>query len=216
MTAAFEPELVELIEWVIDTRLRNFQAPVLGTVTGFDKAARRVDVLPLVGSAQIDRISREVTWSAPSELRGVPLAAVGTARSKHFLDLQPGDRVLVMPLMHSLDELVDSDTTSPVTPRDPRQQSLLDSVAIPLSWSDAPDGHADFERTLGGRVAVGDPANAEALCTLAEFQAHIGKYNTFVGMFNSHTHVSHGVVTVPSASGDNPASYNGTSDLKAT
>jgi hypothetical protein len=177
-----------------------------------------VDVLPLVGSAQIDRISRAVTWSEPSELRGVLLASVGTARSKHSLDLRAGDRVLLLPLMHSLDELADSDTASPVTPRDTRQQSLLDCVAVPLSWGTAQAGSGDYDRTIGGQVAVGDPDNAAELCTLAEFRTHLGNYNVFTGLYNAHVHAAHGAATIPAshAGQDSPLLYTGTSDLKAT
>lgn len=165
------PNMVELIQAVVRAELRQMHTSRLGTVTAYDATSRRVDVLLACGVPSVDRHDLTVTWSDPPELRGVPVAALGTARSTMHVPLEVGDRVLITTLAHSMDEIVDVDGVLVVEPKDPRQQDLRDSVAIPVDWSSVSSESGESDRHISGEdVRVGDAATAQELALKSDLE----------------------------------------------
>lgn len=218
----FDAGIQEFLEKVIEAKLREYHTTKIGVVKSWDPVARRADIQPLVGSYEIDMFNLEVTWTDAAMLRNVPVAFMGTDRSTENIELMPGDTGLILPMMHSLDEIVGTDRREALQPKDPRQQAEQDSFFLPVSWSSVSSASGSSGRHISGTdIRLGDAGAAEKLCTLSEFETHVAEHNKLVAAFLTHVHPVSGANTTqptalvpPIVSDTTP--YTGTSHVKAS
>lgn len=145
------PDTIELVRRVVREELATKYAPFPARVMAVNAEVQTVDVVP---------------WHADlSVLRDVPLLVPGSAASSETIKVHDGDWVLCIPTMFSLDEFLGTDAAGPVRPRDPRQQDLMDVLAIPFVRNPSPSAAARLaDRAIeGSEIKVGDAAAADPL-----------------------------------------------------
>lgn len=123
------PDLAEVIDSAITSRLLRVNVALPGRVEKWDPATQKADVKPLIQSVEIDRDGNDVVDVLPV----IPDVPVMFPRANSFFMSFPvkvGDHVLLIFNSRSID--IWSQGNGPDTnPVDPRMHDLSDAVALP-------------------------------------------------------------------------------------
>ncbi len=208
------PELLTTIEAVVRRMLRSYHAPMLAEVISVqsdDQQRMRADIRPVAKRLQYnDRTEDYDAYDYPVR-RNAPVLIPSSAASKQTVKLATGDLGIWVPLMHSLDGIIDTNIFGTVTPDDPRQQAFMDGFFIPTVFNQSVGGEAD-RYIEGSDVKLGSAGTAQALAFKASVNSELG---TFVQ--NLNVAVAALAAAVPYAWTPVPiGTIQGTSDVKAS
>lgn len=174
------PELLTTIEAVVRRMLRSYHAPMLAEVISVqsdDQQRMRADIRPVAKRLQYnDRTEDYDAYDYPVR-RNAPVLIPSSAASKQTVKLATGDLGLWVPLMHSLDGIIDTNIFGTVTPDDPRQQAFMDGFFIPTVFNQSVGGEAD-RYIEGSDVKLGSAGTAQALAFKASVNSELGAYVT--------------------------------------
>jgi len=208
------PELSSVIEAVVRRMLRDYHAPMLAEVVSVqsdDQQRMRADIRPITQRLQYNEDTNEYDAYDYPVRRNAPVLIPSSAASNQTVKLAPGDLGLWVPLMHSLDGMVDTNIVGTVKPQDPRQQAFMDGFFLPTVFNQSVAGDAD-RYIEGGDVKLGTAASAEALAFRASVNSEL---NTFV--INLNNALLAAFATVPySWTPVTIGAVQGTSDVKAS
>ena len=154
----------------MDEWLRYVHTMLVGRVSAADNANQRVDVEILTQRAF--KAAESVMSRAIQPLLDVPVGALRTDRGGDFVDLEPGDLVLVFFSMHNTAEVVTSEgDCGPVAPALVDTHGLGGAFALPFSLKKRPATSAGAAREIiSDDLQLGRPTASEAV-VLASFQA---------------------------------------------
>ena len=171
----------------------------------------RADIRPVAKRLQYnDRTEDYDAYDYPVR-RNAPVLIPSSAASKQTVKLATGDLGIWVPLMHSLDGIIDTNIFGTVTPDDPRQQAFMDGFFIPTVFNQSVGGEAD-RYIEGSDVKLGSAGTAQALAFKASVNSELG---TFVQ--NLNVAVAALAAAVPYAWTPVPiGTIQGTSDVKAS
>jgi hypothetical protein len=131
----------------MDEWLRYVHTMLVGRVTAADNANQRVDVEILTQRAF--KAAESVMARPIQPLLDVPVGALRTDRGGDFVDLDPGDLVLVFFSMHSTAEVVTSEgDCGPVAPALVDTHGLGGAFALPFSLKKRPATSAGAAREI--------------------------------------------------------------------
>lgn len=217
-----QPDLVEIIEFVVQRMMAQFFAPLPARVVSYDQETQRIDVQPRYRLPRYNDVSGTLDYVDAPLLRDVPVLVPGSPSSAACVKLDEGDPVLLIILMYSLDELLDSDNQGVCDPADPRQQAMQDCFAIPmvLQTGNVFTGAPLLDRYFNGDVTIGDFNTAEALALKRDVDELRGKLDALVTAHNNHLHSGvtsgGGSSGGPTVTGTAPGAMTGTTNLKAS
>jgi len=209
-----DPELYSVIEAVVRRMLRNYHAPMLAEVISVqsdDQQRMRADIRPVAKRLQYnDRTEDYDAYDYPVR-RNAPVLIPSSAASKQTVKLATGDLGIWVPLMHSLDGIIDTNIFGTVTPDDPRQQAFMDGFFIPTVFNQSVAGEAD-RYIEGSDVKLGSAGTAQALAFKASVNSVL---NTFVTLLNTDLGTAFTAVG-GGWDGVSIGTVQGTSDVKAS
>lgn len=165
----------------MDEWLRYVHTMLVGRVSAADNANQRVDVEILTQRAF--KAAESVMARPIQPLLDVPVGALRTDRGGDFVDLEPGDLVLVFFSMHNTAEVVTSEgDCGPVAPALLDTHGLGGAFALPFSLKKRPATSVGAAREIiSDDLQLGRPNASEAV-VLASFQAAL---DTLVGRINT-------------------------------
>ncbi len=169
------PELSSVIESVVRRMLREYHAPMLAEVVSVqvdDQQRMRADVRPVAQRLQYNEDTDDYDGYNYPVRRNAPVLIPSSAASKQTVKLAAGDLGLWVPLMHSLDGIIDTNITGTVKPQDPRQQAFMDGFFLPTVFNQSVAGEAD-RYIEGSDVKLGTAASAQALAFLNSVQTQL-------------------------------------------
>lgn len=138
---------MNLTELQIEDRLRYVHTMLIGRVSKADNAKQTVDVQIL--TKRVYRSTEGVVSRAIDVLPDVPVAGFRTDRGGDFVELLPGDLVLVLFAMHDASEIVTSDgDCGVIAPTLVETHGLGSGFAIPFSLKDRPATSAGAKREI--------------------------------------------------------------------
>lgn len=213
------PTLAAVIRRAIDSRMVDAHTAIPGKVVKYDAATQAVDVQPLIMVPDEDEDGEDAPRTLPV-IQGVPFMFPGSGDWQLTWPVSAGDEVLLVFAEASIDFWLQSSSTNPVDPADPRRHCLADAVAIPgIRRFRSPKKNVATDRLVIGRatgarvrisageVAVDDGSGAVALAKKSDLDA----LKTYLD-----THAHSGVTTGAGTSGPPNTSPTpaGTSVLK--
>ena len=169
------PELSSVIESVVRQMLREYHAPMLAEVISVqadDQQRMRADVRPVAQRLQYNEDTEDYDSFDYPVRRNAPVLIPSSAASKQTVKLAAGDLGLWVPLMHSLDGIIDTNIFGTVKPEDPRQQAFMDGFFLPTVFNQSVGGSAD-RLIEGSDVKLGSAGTAQALAFLNSVQAKL-------------------------------------------
>lgn len=154
----------------MDEWLRYVHTMLVGRVSAADNANQRVDVEILTQRAF--KAAESVMSRAIQPLLDVPVGALRTDRGGDFVDLEPGDLVLVFFSMHNTAEVVTSEgDCGPVAPALLDTHGLGGAFALPFSLKKRPATSAGAAREIiSDDLQLGRP-NASSTVVLSGLQS---------------------------------------------
>ena len=169
------PELNSLIADNVRRILREYHAPMLAEVVSVqvdDQQRMRADIRPVAKRLQYNEDTEDYDSYNYPVRRNAPVLIPSSEASKQTVKLAAGDLGLWVPLMHSLDGIIDTNITGTVKPQDPRQQAFMDGFFLPTVFNQSVAGEAD-RYIEGSDVKLGTAASAQALAFLNSVQAKL-------------------------------------------
>lgn len=169
------PDLSSVIEAVVRRMLRDYHAPMLAEVVSVqsdDQQRMRADIRPIAQRLQYNEDTNGYDAYNYPVRRNAPVLIPSSAASSQTVKLAAGDLGLWVPLMHSLDGIIDTNITGTVKPQDPRQQAFMDGFFIPTVFNQSVAGEAD-RYIEGSDVKLGSAGTAQALAFLNSVQAKL-------------------------------------------
>lgn len=210
---SYVPDLYEQVELIVSRMMRHYSAPLPARVVAVSAEQNknsRADIQPLINMPFQDRSSLESSYVEAQQISDAPVLVPSSGASDSRIKLAVGDIGLWIPTMFSMDELLDTDNTSPVNPKNPKQQPYGSGFFIPLQWNRTLASASSADRIIAGaEVQIGDdPATAQSLA----FKASVN--SAFEAVWDEFLVVS----TVTNYAGPvNPHPVaNGTDHLKGT
>lgn len=163
----------------MDEWLRYVHTMLVGRVTAADNANQRVDVEILTQRAF--KAAESIMSRKIQPLLDVPVGALRTDRGGDFVDLEPGDLVLVVFSMHNTAEVVTSEgECGPVTPALVETHGLGGAFALPFSLKKRPATSAGAAREIiSDDLQLGRPSASVAV-VLEGLQAVLDDFATRV------------------------------------
>lgn len=208
------PELSSVIESVVRRMLREYHAPMLAEVVSVqvdDQQRMRADVRPVAQRLQYNEDTDDYDGYNYPVRRNAPVLIPSSEASKQTVKLAAGDLGLWVPLMHSLDGIIDTNITGTVKPQDPRQQAFMDGFFIPTVFNQSVGGEAD-RYIEGSDVKLGSAGTAQALAFKASVNSELGTFvqnlNTAIAALAAAVPYTWTPVTI--------GTVQGTSDVKAS
>ena len=208
------PELNSLIADNVRRILREYHAPMLAEVVSVqvdDQQRMRADVRPVAKRLQYNEDTEDYDSYNYPVRRNAPVLIPSSEASKQTVKLAAGDLGLWVPLMHSLDGIIDTNITGTVKPQDPRQQAFMDGFFIPTVFNQSVAGSAD-RFIEGSDVKLGSAGTAQALAFKASVNSVL---NTFVTLLNTDLGTAFTAVG-GGWDGVSIGTVQGTSDVKAS
>lgn len=128
--ASAAPTEEEALDIVIRSYLQDLHTAMPATIVEYDAASQTCVVQPMTNRQQETIDGREIAEQLPT-IPDVPVAFPRSASMFLTFPLTPGDAVMLVFQMRSLDTYMASDGESPVDPIDFRIQDITDAVAYP-------------------------------------------------------------------------------------
>jgi hypothetical protein len=177
------PTFTEMLSAAMDSRAKDINIALPGTIVSYDPATQSCSVKPLIRDIFRDEEGEDVTDSLPI-INKVPVMTFGGGGYRITFPIKKGDPVLIIFCDRSIDKWLA--TGGEVDPRDGRRHNLNDAIVIPglrsfkTPVSDVDEAHLTIgeeggvqAKFTGSDIQVG---GSEALATKAAIEAYVQGY----------------------------------------